>query len=87
MSEITEAAAMEIAQDSEGDVLAEARDDDTQSSVCLRKFPSCFLLGASCEASDIFKYYAFTDLDTAQATFDELAGVMRRSGTPFGALS
>jgi hypothetical protein len=87
MTEITEAEAISIVGGAEGDVVAEATNAETDSSVCLRKFPSRFVLGASCDVTDTYKYFAFDDLETAQAQFDELTGMMRSTGTPFGAAS
>ncbi|WP_439541118.1 hypothetical protein [Hyphomicrobium sp.] len=87
MTEISEADVVEIAGGTEGDIVAEATNAETDSAVVLRKFPSRFVLGASCDVMDISKFYAFDDLETAQAQFDELAGMMRSTGTPFGAAS
>ena len=87
MGEISEAEAMAIAGDMEGDVVAKETNAETDSSVCLKKFPSRFVLGASCDVTDTYKYFAFDDLETAQAQFDELTGMMRSTGTPFGAAS
>ncbi|MBX9862211.1 MAG: hypothetical protein K2Y42_05610 [Hyphomicrobium sp.] len=85
--EITEAEAIEIAGDAEGDIVAEEMNDETDSSVVLRKFPSRFVLGASCDATDTYKFYVFDDLEAAQVHFDQLAETMRSTGTPFGAAS
>jgi hypothetical protein len=85
--EISEAEAIAIAGDAEGDVLAEETNPETDSSVCLRKFPTRFILGASCDVTDTTKFYVFDDLDAAQVLFNELAVTMRRMGTPFGAAS
>jgi hypothetical protein len=87
MTEISEADAMEIAGGTEGDIMAEETNAGTDSSIVLRKFPSRFVLGASCDVTDTYKFYAFDDLEAARAQFDELAGVMRSTGTPFGAAS
>lgn len=87
MREITETAAMELAQDADCPVVAEEANGETESSVCLKKFPSCYVLGASCELTDTYKYYAFDDIESAKAGYEKLVGVMRAKGTPFGALS
>lgn len=85
--EISEAEAIEIAGGMDGDVVAEEANAETDSSVCLRKFPSRLVLGASCDVTDTYKFYVFDDLEAAQVQFDALAGMMRRTGTPFGAAS
>lgn len=87
MAEISETAAMEIAEGAEGVVVASEANDETESSVCLKKFPSRYVLGASCDVTDTYKFYAFDDINTANAQFEDFVGVMRRTGTPFGPLS
>jgi hypothetical protein len=87
MKEITEAEAIELARGADCPVISQETNDETDSDVCLKKFPSCYVLGASCDATDTFKLYGFDDLDTAKAEYETFVGVMRRTGTPFGALS
>lgn len=86
MKEISEARAKKLAGKSRCPVVASEENEETDSAVALKKFPSCYVLGVSCDAMDRFKFYAFDDLDEARAKYDSFVDIMRRTGTPFGAL-
>ena len=86
MREISEAVAIELAGDADCPVVSKDENEETESAVCLKKFPDCYVLGVSTDLTDTFKLYAFDDLAPAKAEYDRFVSIMRRTGTPFGAL-
>lgn len=86
MREISEAEAWRLAGDSDCPVISKEENDQTESAVCLKQFPSCYVLGASSEPTDVLKLYAFDDRACADAEYVRLVEVMRQTGTPFDAL-
>lgn len=86
MEEISEAAAITLAGDAECPVISKEENADTDSAVCLKQFPACYVLGVSTDLTDTFKLYAFDTLEPAKAEYDRFVEIMRRTGTPFGAL-
>jgi len=86
MKEISETLAIELAGEADCPILSKAENEETESAVCLKQFPSCYVLGVSTDLTDTFKLYAFDDLTPAKSEYDRFVEIMRRTGTPFGAL-
>jgi len=86
VKEISEAAAIELAGEVDCPVVSKEENEETESAVCLKQFPSCYVLGVSTDLTDTFKLYAFDDPAAAKAEYDRFVEIMRRTGTPFGPL-
>lgn len=86
MREVTEGEAFELVGEAECPVLRKEESDPIEAAVCLKKFPTVFLLGASDKLRDL-RLWVFDDLATAEVEYEALVGRMRQYGTPFGGAS
>jgi hypothetical protein len=86
LREITEEEAFSLAGDAECPVLRKEESDPQEAAVCLKRFPTGYLLGASDKVRDLH-LWLFDDLDAAERRYDELVSLLREHGTPFGSLS
>lgn len=77
---LTEAAAYALAGDSECPVLAKAESEPMEAAVCLKQFPTCFVLGASDRRGLIM--WALDERPLAEEHFAALSERMERTGTP-----
>jgi hypothetical protein len=83
MREITEEEAFALAGEEECPVLRKEESDPLEAAVCLKRFPTGFVLGASDKVKELCLYFT-TDLAEAEQQYEELVTQMRASGTPFG---
>lgn len=83
MREISEAEAFALAGETIPPVVAKIENEATESAVALKRFPTCFVLGISCDLQDRFQIFAFDTEADARRAFEHHAARMAASGTPF----
>lgn len=81
MREITEEEAFELAGDSECPVLMKDESDPLEAAVCLKTFPSGYVLGASDKVNDLRLWFT-TERVEAETEYFRLVEVMRSQGSP-----
>lgn len=83
MREISEAEAYELAGESDCPVLRKEESDAMEAAVCLKRFPSGYVLGVSDKLHDLQIWFT-SDLSLAEARYSHYVRIMRDTGSPFG---
>lgn len=83
MRKITEEEAFTLAGKSDCPVLRKEEADEMEAAVCLKRFPSGYVLGVSDKVQDLHIWFT-PDLILAEERYSEYVRIMRITGTPFG---
>lgn len=84
IKEISEQEAFKLAEGAdEFPVLVKEENDGSESAVCLKKFPTGFILGVSCDTKEVFKLYYSEDYDELFDKCEYYLEIMRKKGHPF----
>jgi hypothetical protein len=83
MRAISEMEAFELAGESECPVLRKEEAEAMEAAVCLKQFPSGYVLGVSDKIQDLRIWFT-QDFDVAAAEYDRYVSIMRAVGSPFG---
>ena len=84
MKEITEEEAYALAKGgTEFPIIIKEEDDRTQSAVTLKKFPTGYVLGISCDTENIFKLFFSQDIDEITEYGNKYLKVLKNKGNPF----
>ena len=83
MRKITEDGAYAMAGDTDCPVLRKEESEAMEAAVCLKRFPTGYVLGVSDKVNDLHIWFT-TDLVVAEQQYDQYTRLMRDSGTPFG---
>ncbi|WP_298515581.1 hypothetical protein [uncultured Kordia sp.] len=84
IKEITEAEAFNLAGDAtEFPVLMKEEDIATESAVTLKKFPTGYVLGVSCDTAAIFKLFYAENLEEINSLCEHYLNILRKKGNPF----
>lgn len=84
MKEITEEEAYRLAQNgTEFPIIIKEEDDRTESAVALKKFPTGYVLGVSCDTKNMFKLFFSENFDEIMEQCNKYVKVLREKGNPF----
>lgn len=84
MKEITEEEAYKLAEGAtEFPLLIKEEDEQTESAVALKKFPTGYVLGVSCDTENIFKLFFSDNLDEIMTLCNQYLAKLREQGNPF----
>lgn len=84
MKEITEETAYKLAEnETEFPIIIKEEDDKTESAVALKKFPTGYVLGVSCDTENIFKLFFSENLDEIMQQCNKYLSILREKGNPF----
>ena len=84
MKEITEEEASKLAEGgTEFPIIIKEEDDRTESAVALKKFPTGYVLGISCDTENIFKLFFSENLDEITKHCNKYLKTLRDRGNPF----
>ena len=84
MKEITEEEASKLAEGgTEFPIIIKEEDDRTESAVALKKFPTGYVLGISCDTENIFKLFFSENLDEITEYCNKYLKTLRDRGNPF----
>jgi hypothetical protein len=83
MRQISEDEAFQLAGDADCPVLRKEESDPMEAAVCLKRFPTGYVLGVSDKVRDLVIWFT-EDLAVAEERCDECIKLMRIHGTPFG---
>ena len=86
MREISEDEACQLAGEADCPVLRKEESDPMEAAVCLKRFPTGYVLGVSDKMHDLRIWFS-DDLAAAEQRYDHFANLMKLYGTPFGAQS
>ncbi|WP_338792458.1 hypothetical protein [Bernardetia sp. MNP-M8] len=82
--EITEEQAYKLAEGAKDfPVLVKEEDEITESAVTLKKFPTGYLLGVSCDTKDLFKLFFSPNLNEMTLLTESYIMNLREKGNPF----
>lgn len=84
MKEITEEEAYKLAQGAtEWPIVIKEEDEQTESAVTLKKFPTGYVLGISCDTENMFKLFFSENLDEIMEHCNKYIKILREEGNPF----
>jgi hypothetical protein len=84
MKQITEEEAYRLAGNAtEFPIIIKEEDERTESAVTLKKFPTGYILGVSCDSKGLFKLFFSEDFDEINQLCTTYLTVLREMGTPF----
>lgn len=84
LKEITEEEAYSLAGDAEVfPILFKEENEETESAVCLKRFPTGYILGVSCDRDDIFRLFFCEEYDELLRLYKHYEEIMKANGTPF----
>jgi hypothetical protein len=84
MIEITEEEAYKLAEGAtEWPIVVKEEDEKTESAVTLKKFPTGYLLGVSCDTEDLFKLFFSKDFCEISELCNKHLKILREQGNPF----
>lgn len=84
IKEITEEEAYKLAENAtEFPILFKEEDEQTKSAVTLKKFPTGYILGVSCDTEDIFKLFFCENLNEITVLSNKYLNNLREVGNPF----
>lgn len=84
MKEITEEEAYKLAEGAtEWPIVVKEEDEQTESAVTLKIFPTGYLLGISCDTQDLFKLYFSEDFCEISELCNKHLIKLRKQGNPF----
>lgn len=83
MREISEEEAVRLAGEAGCPVLRKEESDPMEAAVCLKRFPTGYVLGISDKVDDLQIWFT-DDLAVAEQRYDEYVTLMRSHGTPYG---
>jgi len=84
MKEITEEEAYKLAESgTEFPIMIKEEDDRTESAVTLKKFPTGYVLGVSCDTENIFKLFFSESIDEIMKYCNQYLKILREKGNPF----
>jgi hypothetical protein len=84
MREITEEEAYKLAEGAtEWPIVVKEEDEQTESAVTLKIFPTGYLLGVSCDTQDLFKLYFSEDFCEISELCNKYLRKLRQQGNPF----
>jgi hypothetical protein len=84
MKQITEEEAYRLAaKATEFPIIIKEEDERTESAVTLKKFPTGYILGVSCDTKGIFKLFFSEDFDEINRLCIAYLTVLREAGNPF----
>ncbi|OJJ20173.1 hypothetical protein BKI52_17015 [marine bacterium AO1-C] len=64
-------------------VMVKEENEQSESAVCLKKFPTGFVLGISCDTKDLFELYFSENYELIKNKCDFHIGIMKTKGHPF----
>lgn len=81
--EITEEQAYKLAEGAtEWPIIIKEENDNTESAVTLKKFPTGYVLGVSCDTEDAFKLYFSENLDEITEFTNSFLAKLRKNVNP-----
>ena len=84
IQEITEEEAYKLAEsETEFPILIKEEDEKTESAVTLKKFPTGYILGVSCDTENKFKLFFSKNLDEMTTLCKNYLAKLREKGNPF----
>ncbi len=84
MKEITEEEAYKLAEGAtEFPLLIKEEDEQTESAVALKKFPTGYVLGVSCDTENIFRLFFSDNPDEIMTLCKSYLAKLREQGNPF----
>jgi hypothetical protein len=83
MREISEDEAFRLAGEADCPVLRKEESDPMEAAVCLKRFPTGYVLGVSDKVRDLQIWFT-EDLASAEQRYNEFVSLMKSHGTPFG---
>lgn len=84
MREITEEEAYKLAEGgTEFPIIIKEEDDKTESAVALKKFPTGFILGVSCDTENLFRLFYSENKEEITELCNKYLKILREKGNPF----
>ncbi len=84
IKKISEAEATELAKGAEVfPVIIKEENDTTESAVCLKKFPTGYVLGISCDTKELFELYFSEDYELIMGKCQQHLRIMQEKRHPF----
>lgn len=83
MRKISESDLGDLLGDELPPLVAKSENDNTESAVALKRLPSCFVLGISCDLDDRLELYAIDDEASAWNAYECHCALMDHTGRPF----
>ena len=84
IKEITKAEAFKLAKnETTFPVISKEEDEATESAVTLKKFPTGYVLGVSCDTAAVFKLFYSENFEEINQLCNHYTNILRTKGNPF----